>query len=316
MDGWETRRKRIAGHDWCIVKLGFEGRIAALHFDTAFFSGNQAPAVSVQAARLDDSLKLVRRSEMGTACTQEELKLANELGSESWDDILPIHQLKPGHPDTRHHVFRVSSPKSFTHLRVNIFPDGGIARMHVYGTVERDWSKHDTSQMIDLVRVDNGGRALRGFTDAHYGRPSNLIALGRAPTMKYGWETRRNPDRPAIFQVGPDGHLILPGKHACILRLGHVGRIDNVEVDTNWFKGNFPESVVIEGLNSTESDDAFADPWADKPWFTIVPRSKLSAHQQHIFTHIENSANPVSHLRITMFPDGGISRIRCNGFIC
>jgi allantoicase len=125
---------------------------------------------------------------MGTACTPEELKLAQDVKSDEWEEILPKQKLNPGYPETRHHIFLINNPHAFTHLRVNMYPDGGIARMHVYGIVERDWSKHDKTQMIDLARVDNGGRAL-GFTDAHYGKPPNLIALGRAPGMKYGWET-------------------------------------------------------------------------------------------------------------------------------
>ncbi|KAJ3227009.1 hypothetical protein HK099_003632 [Clydaea vesicula] len=248
MDGWETRRKRTPGHDWCILKLGLSGVIKGFVVDTAFFTGNNTPKVSIQGACLeDDKVNLLRRSEMGTRCTEEELKQAETIGSDKWEEILPKAPLKPGYPETRENFFAVDNKKRFTHLRVNMFPDGGIARLRVFGEVSRDWSLVSLDEVIDLVSIKNGGRAL-SFSNSHYGTPKNLIMPNRGAGMYDGWETARNPNRPEVFLVGDDGQLICPGAEWCVLKLGTKGIVSKIEIDTAWFKGNYPESFTLEVL--------------------------------------------------------------------
>ncbi|KAJ3266916.1 hypothetical protein HK104_006008, partial [Borealophlyctis nickersoniae] len=191
MDGWETRRKRAPGHDWAIIQLGLPGTIAGFDIDTAYFTGNQAPRVSIQAAWIsnDSPLYLTRRSELGSAPTSDELAAAQKVGSDTWTEILPMTPLRPGYPDTRHHSFAALHPdRKWTHLRLNLYPDGGVARLRVYGIVSRDWSNVSKTDIVDLAAVENGGRAI-SCSDSHYGKPSNLIAPGRALTMAGGWET-------------------------------------------------------------------------------------------------------------------------------
>lgn len=249
MDGWETRRKRIAGHDWCVLALGLRGAVDVVDVDTAFFTGNNAPRVSIQAADFSQQSEALRilsarateQRAMGVCASAEELKLAEQLQSHQWTEIVPPTELGAGYAETRHNLLRVPPSKRgpWTHLRVNMFPDGGIARLRAYGEVVMDWSRVSSSQLLDLVSVEHGGQVV-GFNDAHYGHPRNLMAPGRSKTMADGWETARKATRPAILKADPKtGLLEVPGKDWVVLKLGHLGVVQQVEVDTNHFKGNF-----------------------------------------------------------------------------
>lgn len=330
MDGWETRRKRIEGHDWCILELGLRGRVAAVDVDTAFFTGNHAPRASIQAAcfsgdrsswpaalrQLSDSAPASERA-MGVAASSEQLALADQLRSHEWVDILPFTELGPGYEETRHNVFKVLEQGPWTHLRLNMFPDGGIARLRVYGIVLKDWTQVPSSQLLDLASAENGGEVV-AFNDAHYGHPRNLIAPGRSKTMAGGWETARKKTRPAVLRADPaTGLLQVPGKDWVVLKLGHAGVIQEVEVDTNHFKGNFPESAVIFGTQfyGANDEDVLAD---TVKWVPILPRVKLVAHKQQRFSVANQSVahvpEGVNFVKLEMFPDGGISRLRLFGY--
>ncbi|TPX35451.1 allantoicase [Synchytrium microbalum] len=325
MDGWETRRKRMAGHDWCIIQLGISGIIKGVEADTAFFTGNQAPKISIQAACLEtDAVKLPRRrSEMGTAATPSEIAAAEALHSEKWEEILSIVDLKPGYPETRKNTFAIDSNKRWTHIRLNLYPDGGVARLRVHGQVARDWSKVSKTETIDLIAVANGGEGV-ACSNQHYGKPSNLNLPSRSAGMFDGWETARDPSRPGVFKVGPDGYLISPNYEWAVMKLGHVGNVHQVQVDTEHFKGNFPESCHVQGTDFTGDVAAFQESTAktssrkrkhDEPvWFDLVPRSRLSANLLHIFD-AQNMNKKVTYVRITIFPDGGVSRLRVMGNI-
>lgn len=329
MDGWETRRKRVVGHDWCIIELGLRGSVEAVDVDTAFFTGNHAPRVSIQAARfssdkstwpaalqtLSANAPATERA-MGVAASADALALAEQLQSHEWVDILPFTELGPGYEDTRHNVFRVLERGPWTHVRVNMYPDGGIARLRVYGDVLKDWTQVAPTQLVDLVSAEHGGKVI-AFNDAHYGHPKNLIAPGRSKTMAGGWETARKKTRPAVLQAdAATGLLTVPGKDWCVLKLGHAGVIREVEVDTNHFKGNFPESCVVYGTQFDGADDAgvLSD---SVQWTPILPRVKLEAHKQQRFSVDARSVvlvpSGVNFVKLEMFPDGGISRLRLFG---
>ncbi|KAJ3417227.1 hypothetical protein HDV05_006433 [Chytridiales sp. JEL 0842] len=290
MDGWETRRKRVEGHDWCILKLGLGGIIQGIDADTAFFTGNQTPRISIQAACLDKDLPLVRRSEMGTKCTEEELKKALDVGSDKWEEILPMVPLLPGYPDKRHNFFKVFSEKKWTHLRVNYFPDGGVARLRVYGEVVKDWSKVQEGTVVDFLAMENGGKPT-GCSNAHYGKPFNMISPGKSEGMYDGWETARNPNRPPIFEKGPDGHLIMPGYEWSAFKLGAPGVLEKA---ANW-------------------DDTKKKDVPDSAWFTLVPRTKLTSDAPHDLEVPADARKVCTHLKITIYPDGGVARIRAFG---
>ncbi|KAK1945255.1 Allantoicase [Phytophthora citrophthora] len=331
MDGWETRRKRIAGHDWCILALGVRGAVNVIDVDTAFFTGNNAPRVSIQAADFSQgsdgeaAMRVLTTNAtddrpMGVCATPEEFNLVEQLHSDKWTEIVPPTTLGPGYAETRRNLLQVQSSKQgpWTHLRVNMFPDGGIARLRVYGEVVMDWLHVPSSKLLDLVSVAHGGKVV-GFNDAHYGHPRNLMAPGRSKTMAGGWETARKVTRPAILEADPTtGLLEVPGKDWVVLKLGHLGVIQQVEVDTNHFKGNFPESCVVYGTRFYGSDTSELLKDSAVQWEVVLPRVKLQAHKQQHFTVAEGSVNfipaGVNYVKLEMFPDGGISRLRLLGF--
>ena len=277
MDGWETRRRRTPGYDWCIVRLGAPGIIRGVVVDTSFFRGNYPEHFSLEA------------------CALGGLATAEELTSESvqWTQILP--QL-PLAGDSQN-PFAVESEQAFTHLRLKIYPDGGVARLRVYGEVVPDWDRlKRIGGEIDLAAVENGGLVL-ACSDMFFGHRHNLIMPGRAANMSDGWETKRRRG---------------PGHDWVIIKLGVSGQIRRVEVDTAWFKGNFPESCALEATSAVDlAEENLTDLSTD--WKGVLPRTKLQAHTRHFFENEILDAGSVSHLRFNIFPDGGVSRLRVYG---
>ena len=277
MDGWETRRRRTQGFDWCIVRLGLPGIIRGVVVDTSFFRGNYPEHCSLEACALDG------------------LPGVEELTSEAiqWIPILP--QL-PLTGDTQN-PFAFNSEQRFTHLRLKIYPDGGVARLRVYGEVVPDWDRLKlTGGDIDLAAVENGGLVL-SCSDMFFGHRHNLIMPGRALNMSDGWETKRRRG---------------PGHDWSIIKLGMPGQIRRLEVDTTWFKGNFPESCSLEATNAVNlREEDLTD--LSVAWEIVLPRTKLLAHTRHFFEDEILDAGNVSHLRFNIFPDGGVSRLRVYG---
>jgi allantoicase len=277
MDGWETRRRRTPGFDWCIIRLGAPGIIRGVVVDTSFFRGNYPEHCSLEA------------------CALEDLPTAEELTSESiqWTQLLP--QL-PLSGDTQN-PFAVKSEQRFTHLRLKIYPDGGVARLRVYGEVVPDWDRlKRIGGDIDLAAVENGGLVL-ACSDMFFGHRHNLIMPGRAANMSDGWETKRRRG---------------PGHDWSIIKLGAPGQIRRVEVDTAWFKGNFPESCLLE---ATSANDLPLENLTDLSavWKSVLPRTMLQAHTRHFFEKEILDVGNVAHLRFNIFPDGGVSRLRVYG---
>jgi len=277
MDGWETRRRRTPGYDWCIIRLGLPGIIRGIVVDTSYFRGNYPEHCSLEA------------------CALEGQPTPDELPNDSlqWVPILP--QL-PLAGDTQN-PFPIQNDERFTHLRFMIYPDGGVARLRVYGEVQPDWTRlkrHGSD--IDLAAVDNGGLVL-ACSDMFFGHRHNLIMPDRAINMSDGWETKRRRG---------------PGHDWVIIRLGAPGQVHRVEVDTSYFKGNFPESCSLEACNAGDSSvEKLTD--LSLPWNSILPRTKLQAHTRHLFEQELLDSDTASHLRFNIFPDGGVSRLRVYG---
>ncbi|XP_074190004.1 putative inactive allantoicase [Rhinolophus sinicus] len=186
MDGWETRRKRMPGHDWCVIKLGIQGVIRGFDVDISHFTGDYAPRISIQAAHLegDEGAQMPQRGERtGTAATPQELAAVAELKSNDWDYLVPMTELEPGKPASGHNYFLVNSHQRWTHIRLNIFPDGGIARLRVYGIGQRDWTATDPKEPLDLVAIAFGGACV-GFSNAHFGHPNKMIGPLRPPLFQ------------------------------------------------------------------------------------------------------------------------------------
>uniref|UniRef100_A0A3Q0T837 Allantoate amidinohydrolase n=1 Tax=Amphilophus citrinellus TaxID=61819 RepID=A0A3Q0T837_AMPCI len=191
--------------------------------------------------------------------------------------------------------------------------DGGIARLRVYGVGQRDWLCVSINQDVDLVALTNGGVCL-GYSDAHFGHPRNMI-LGRAANMADGWETARRLDRPRKLQADQRGILQVPGWEWAVFRLGHPGLISSVEVDTNHFK-NFPDSCRIEACTLTPEQEAqcIRNRWNSGKWQVLFPPQKLQPHHRHHYGKAElKVSHPVTHIRLIIAPDGGVSRLRLWG---
>ena len=277
MDGWETRRRRTPGFDWCIIRLGLPGIIRGVVVDTSFFRGNYPEHFSLES------------------CALEGLPAAEELQSEAinWSPLLPQLSLVG---DTQN-AFVVEGEQRATHLRLKIYPDGGVARLRVFGEVLPDWERlKRIGGDIDLAAVENGGRVV-SCSDMFFGHRHNLIMPGRAANMSDGWETKRRRG---------------PGHDWVIIKLGAVGQVRRVEVDTAWFKGNFPESCTLDATNPTDSTAAALSD-ESVVWKNILPRAKLQAHTRHFFENEIIDAGQVSHVRFNIFPDGGVSRLRVYG---
>ncbi|XP_014905873.1 allantoicase [Poecilia latipinna] len=316
MDGWETRRKRIPGHDWCIIQLGVPGLIHGLDVDTSFFTGNHSPYVSIQATCLDELPSFTPGEDRtGMAATAAQIAAVAKLSSEVWPELVGVAPLQPGYAERCHHYFRVSSRSRVTHLRLNMYPDGGIARLRVFGVGQRDWSSIPANQDVDLVALTNGGVCL-GYSDAHFGHPRNMIGRGRAANMADGWETARRLDRPKTLKADQQGILQVPGWEWAVFRLGHPGLIGSIEVDTNHFKGNFPDSCRIEACLLTPEEEArcVQTRWNSGKWEVLLPPQKLRPHHRHHYSKADLTPTwPVSHVRLIIAPDGGVSRLRLWG---
>ncbi|KAI9505163.1 allantoicase-like protein [Coemansia spiralis] len=269
MDGWETKRHN-KNYDWAIIQLGYAGVIFGFDVDTSHFTGNHAPVVSIEAAN----------------ATEEEIR----AGKAQFEEILPKVNMNPG----SHHYFVYEAPtKVYTHLRLNNYPDGGIARLRVYGQVVPQSVVASADGLVDLAFVGNGGRAV-ACSNQHFCSPSNLVLPGRGKTMGDGWETRRSRTP----------------NHSdwAILKLGIPGYIEKVEFDTKQFCGNFPPLVTLHGTVSSE--DTPAD---DAKWTEVIGGVPLTADAQHYFDSTGPKDVAFTHVKFTMYPDGGIKRIRING---
>lgn len=270
MDGWESRRKRTPGHDYCVIRLGVPGVIHGFDIDTSHFTGNFPPAASVDACVSDDDIP-------------EE---------SAWRSLLS----QTGLAGDSHQFVSIDSGDAVTHLRLNIFPDGGIARLRIYGEVTPDWSTVDEDDVIDLFALKNGGRAIT-CNDEHFGSMHNLNLSGRGVNMGDGWETARRRR---------------PGNDWVIVALGHPGTIEEVEIDTAHFKGNYPDRVKLCATFLEDHHDLRS---ASIDWPELLPESKLQMDWQHRFADTLNDVGVVSHVRMNIYPDGGISRLRLFGKI-
>ena len=269
MDGWESRRKRVPGHDWCILKLGVAGRVRGVDIDTAFFMGNRPPHASVEACHVspDTSISALRETV-------------------EWTEIVPAMPLQRG----SHNLQAVSTVGVWTHIRLRIYPDGGVARLRIWGEPAPE---RNPDAEVDLASIRQGGQAV-ACSDMFFSPMNNLLLPKPAENMGGGWETRRS--RP-------------PGMDWIIVRLGAAGNLNQAVVDTKHFKGNYPDTVAMDGLY-----------WPDAPlpalvasedWTEILPRFKTTADGNHLKEI--SDAGPWTHVRLRIYPDGGVSRLRIFG---
>jgi allantoicase len=280
MDGWESRRRRTPGFDWCLVRLGLAGRVRGVVVDTAFFRGNFPESCSLEARAAPPNADAEQ-------LTSDEMR---------WVEILPQSRLE----GDSENPFAITSDERFTHLRFKIYPDGGVARLRVYGEVLPDWDAiNRAGGLVDLAAVENGGLVV-ATSDEFFGHRHNLIMPGRAADMSDGWETKRRRG---------------PGHDWCVIRLGARGTVRRAEVDTAHFKGNFPESCSLEAADAGEGALDEAALSSNVEWRELLPRTKLQAHTRHLFEAELEDAGEATHVRFRIYPDGGVSRLRLYGSI-
>ncbi len=277
MDGWETRRRRIPGYDWCIVKLGLPGAVHGVVVDTAHFKGNYPEHCEIESCAMDGDPTIAQLEDQST----------------NWTTLLPKSALTG---DARN-PFPISPSSRVTHARLKIYPDGGVARLRVHGEVIPDWpALGRAGGVLDIVSVEHGGWVIVS-SDMFFGSRNNLIQPGPSTGMHDGWETRRRRG---------------PGHDWCIVRLGAPGTITGVEVDTAYFKGNFPESCSLE-ICSAPRDLTDPEALGALSWKEILPRTKLRADSVHFYEKELLEAGEATHARFHIYPDGGVARLRLFG---
>lgn len=214
--------------------------------------------------------------------------------------------MQAGYERSRRNYVPVECDQVVSHIRVNIFPDGGIARLRVFGEVHCIVDDLNDEQEIDLVAMLNGGTCV-GYSNAHYGHPRNLIRPGQGVNMGDGWETMRRMDRPAILTANQSGMLDVPGSEWAIMKMCCTGQIDRLVIDTRHFKGNYPDSVKVDIARLNDGETL-----TSAVWLPMLASQKLMPHREHHFAD-ELIETVGTHVRITMAPDGGISRVRVFG---
>ena len=270
MDGWESRRKRVEGYDWCIIKLGAKGIIHGVNVNTTHFAGNAPQKVSIEGCNIQ----------------------GNPDENTEWSEVMTITEVQPD----SNNFFDIETNDAFTHLRLNIFPDGGVARLRVYGEPVIDWNWFLEGEPVDLAYVKNGARPIE-CSDMFFSSMENLIMPNRGKDMGDGWETKRRR-----------------GGRVCdwiIVKLGALANIQKVVIDTAHFKGNYPDTFSLEACNLAEGQQ----PNESTEWTTVIDRQKLTADSEHFYKdEVLVKDQLFTHVRLNIFPDGGVSRLRVFGY--
>ena len=272
MDGWESRRKRTPGNDWCVIRLGLPGVVRTVDVDTSHFVGNFPEHCSLDGA-----------------------SVASHPAEKDWKPLLARVRLAGG----GHNVFDTQQTGKLTHVRLNIFPDGGVARLRLYGEVIPDLEKLKASpEPVDVASVVNGGRVLAS-SDNFFGHEQNLILPGRPANMGGGWETRRRRG---------------PGYDWIIVQLGARSKVQMISVETEHYKGNYPDRCSIDACDAAGT--LFQDLIIGKvTWTEIVPEAKLEPDAVRQFKSELQAIPAATHVRLNIYPDGGVSRLRVFGKI-
>ncbi len=259
-DGWETRRRRTLGHDHVIVRLGCSGIVHGVIVDTAHFTGNYPPEISLEAACADG------------------YPAPSELAGLTWHELVPR---SPASGDTAN-GYQVDDRHRWTHVRLSIYPDGGVARLRVHGEVVPDPAF--LTGTIDLAALVNGAR-VTDCSNAFYSSPEHLLMPGNAATMSDGWENARRRD---------------PGNDYVTVRLAAPGFIEHAEIDTTCFVGNAPGWIHLT-----------AEGEGGGGWHDLLPRIRVQPDTRHRFRI--DATTPATHVRLDVIPDGGLSRLRLFG---
>ncbi|MDC1033416.1 allantoicase [Candidatus Pelagibacter sp.] len=270
MDGWESRRKRTSGHDYLIIKLGKPGSISKVNVDTSHFNGNQPSMISIEAC--NSKFNNIKNFKWKTLVGKKITK-ANSL-----------------------HIFKTSSKTVFTHIKFNIFPDGGVARLRLYGSISKE-NNNNWGKKINLASLLDGASII-ACNNEHFGKAENILAPGNAKNMGDGWETRRRRDKGFDWLIlnSIDGEMI-----------------DKIEISTHHFKGNFPSHCSLQATYISKRKSSASIVSNSNKWKTLMNKTTLKANKTHIFKNILMKKDKINFIKINIFPDGGISRFRIFG---
>jgi len=271
MDGWESKRRRDGGNDWAILKLGSSGIISKIEIDTSYFTGNFPPFFSLE----------------GIYSETEPNKDTN------WKSLIAKTNLVG---DCKNN-FELNLKEKFNFVRLQIFPDGGVARIRLFGEVKYNWDRFNNEEIIELSSLKLGGSIL-AYNNAHYGDVSALLSEGRGKTMGDGWETRRRRE---------------PGNDWIIIKLAQKGIIEKIEIDTAHFKGNYPDRASIQAISIDKNITTKDLIQSSENWDVILDETKLTADNIHEYEINSNSKAEATHIRLNIYPDGGVSRLRIFG---
>ena len=271
MDGWESKRRRDGGNDWAIIKLGSAGIISKIEIDTSYFTGNFPPFFSLE----------------GIYSETEPDKNSN------WKTLIDKTSLIG---DCKNN-FELNLKETLNFIRLQIFPDGGVARIRLFGEVKYNWKQFNSDEIIELSSLKLGGSIL-AYNNAHYGDVSALLSDGRGKTMGDGWETRRRRE---------------PGNDWIIIKLAQKGNIEKIEIDTAHFKGNYPDRASIQATSIDKNITTKDLIQNSENWNIILNETKLSADNIHKYKINSNSKNEATHIKLNIYPDGGVSRLRIFG---
>ena len=276
MDGWETRRRRGPGHDWALVRLGLPGMVRAVTVDTTHFRGNHPAACSLDGVAAEPDRDVEPLLDRGA----------------SWVELLPRTPLEPD----REQRLDVQAQVRVTHVRLRIYPDGGVARLRVLGEPLPDLRRlTGAGDHLDLAAAANGAEVV-ACSDMSLAAAGNLLLPGDAVDMGDGWETGRRRG---------------PGHDWAVVRLATEGTIERVEVGTTHYKGNYPDRCEVEACADQAAGPGQPPSAAGDGWWTVVPPSPLGPHRNHVFAAADGRA--ATHVRLAIHPDGGVSRLRVFG---
>ena len=273
MDGWESRRKRSSGNDYAIIQLATSGSLEVVLLDTSHFNGNQPEYISLEATA-DDQLS----------------------DTTKWVQVIDKSEVAA---DSRHY-FAIQNHQNFRFVRLQIYPDGGVARLRVFGRPVFHWQEQQSygNKYIELSASIHGAYAL-SCSNQHFGSVQNLLAPARGINMGDGWETRRSRRQ---------------GNDWAIIALAHAGILNKICLDTCHFKGNYPDMASLEGIYAPDASQEELE--ASSLWISILPKTKLAMDKEHSFEKVRISPHSkISHVRLNIFPDGGVSRLKLFGEI-
>ena len=270
MDGWESKRKRTSGHDYLIIKLGRPGSISKVDVDTSHFNGNQPSMISLEGS--NSKSKNIKNLKWTTLISKKKTK-ANS-----------------------HHIFNVSSKSIFTHIKLNIFPDGGVARLRLYGNISKK-NNNFGNKTVNLASLLNGASVV-ACNNEHFGKAENILAPGKGKNMGDGWETRRRRDK---------------GFDWLILNSINGQKINRIEISTHHFKGNFPSQCSLQAVFIPGKKPSSSIVKNSNNWKFLLKKVNLTANKTHKFKNKLMKNNKINFIKINIFPDGGISRFKIFG---